>query len=167
MEAKRYQKGETVFQELTNGDTMFEIKSGRVGVYLSYGTPSETKLTELGAGRIFGEMSVIDAYPRSATVVALEDVEALEISTSDIRTYFDEHPDKLLEIIRSLSRRVRELTDAYEEACSALGEWKCAEQGGQKRSGLTDALTKFAKAYTERISQTLARNRYASKTNRL
>ncbi len=152
METKHYQKGETVFQELSYGNTMYEIKSGRVGVYLSYGKPDETKLTELEAGRIFGEMSVIEAYPRSATVVALEDVEALEVSAADIREYFGDRPDKLLEIIRSLSRRLRELTADYDEACAALGEWKSAEQqNAPKRSGLADKLAKFAKAYTDRI----------------
>ena len=152
METKRFQKGEVIFQERSFGNTMYEIRSGSVGVYLSYGKPEELKLTELGAVRIFGEMAVIEVSPRSATVAALEDVELLEITTADIRTYFDERPEKLLEIMRSLSRRTRELTDDYNAACAALGEWKDATRaGGKKRAGLMDLLARFAEAYNESV----------------
>ena len=89
METKRYKKGEIIFEEYAFGSTMYEIKSGSVGIYASYGKEAEKKLTELGAGRIFGEMSMFEAYPRSATAVALEDVEALEVSAADIKEYFE------------------------------------------------------------------------------
>ncbi len=152
METKRYQKGEVIFHELTIGSTMYEIKSGSVGIYTGYGKPEERKLTELGAGRIFGEMSVIEVYPRSATAVASEDVEAVEISTSDLQAYFKSNPDKLVEIMRSLSRRVRELTKDYNEACDALDEWRGAtKKGSSKRTGLLGLLDRFAAAYNESL----------------
>ncbi len=148
METKHYKKGEVIFREMTLGRTMYEIKSGNVGIYVFHGKPEEKKLTELGSGRIFGEMAVIEVYPRSATAVALEDTETLEISTEDLQDYFKNQPDKLIGIMRSLSRRLRELTGDYNEACDALEEWKrTTQQGGKKRSGLMGFLEKLAEAY--------------------
>ena len=57
--------------------------------------------------------------------------------------------------MRSISRRLRELTDDYNEACSALDEWKdTTKKGGKKRSGLMEALAKYAKAYFEALQYT-------------
>ena len=56
-----------IFQEGSTGSSMYELKSGSIGIYAAYGTANEKKLTELEAGRIFGEMGVIDVMPRSAT----------------------------------------------------------------------------------------------------
>ena len=148
METRHYKKGDVIFREMTIGRSMFEIKSGKVGIYALYEKPEEKKLTELGEGRIFGEMSIIEVFPRSATAVALEDTEAEEIGAEDLREYFDSRPEKLIEIMRSMSRRLRELTVDYNEACDALVEWKkTSEQGGKKRSGLMSFLEKLAEAY--------------------
>ena len=150
MQTRQFKKGEVIFLEKTLGNTMYEIQSGQVGIYLGHGTPGEKQLTTLDAGRIFGEMAVIEVYPRSATAVALEDTVALEISAADLQEYFDANPAKLAEIMRAMTRRLRELTVDYNAACDALDEWKTATKtGGKKRSGLMGVLDKFAKAYSE------------------
>jgi len=66
METLQFSRGDVIFMENSIGSSMYEIKSGSVGIYAAYGTDSERKLTELEAGRIFGEMGVIDVMPRSA-----------------------------------------------------------------------------------------------------
>ncbi len=145
METKRFRQGEVIFREFTLGSAMYEIISGKVGIYVAYGTADERKLTELEAGRIFGEMSVIEVYPRSATAVALADTEAMEISSADLQEYFEKKPERLLEIMRGMSRRLRELTQDYQAACVAVDEWKeSTEQGKKKSSGLLEAIRKFA-----------------------
>ena len=150
METKQFKQGEVIFKEQTLGNTMYELKNGTVGIYAAYGTPDEKKLTELGAGRIFGEMAVIEAYPRSATAVALSDAEAVEVSTADIQEYFNSQPEKLMEIMRGMSRRLRELTTDYQAVCGTLGEWKdTTQQGKKKSSGLLAAIKKFANIYAK------------------
>ena len=149
METKHYKKGEVIFREMTIGRAMYEIKSGKVGIFALYEKPEEQKLTELGEGRIFGEMAVVEVFPRSATAVALEDTEAVEIPAEDMQDYFNNHPEKLIEIMRAMSRRIRELTGDYDAACDALEEWKkAAGEGSKKRSGLMALLEKFAEAYS-------------------
>ena len=152
METKQFKQGEVIFKEGTLGSAMYEVKRGTVGIYAAYGTPDEKKLTELEAGRIFGEMGVIEVRPRSATAVALSDVEAVEVSTADLQQYFGKQPEKLMEIMRGMSRRLRELTADYQEVCGTLGEWKeTTEQGKKKSSGLLAAIKKFADAYAESV----------------
>ena len=150
MQTKMFKEGEVIFREGTLGSTMYEISSGTVGIYACYGTEDEKKLTELEAGRIFGEMAVIEVFPRSATAVALSDVETDEISTSDLQEYFNDRPEKIVEIMRGLSRRLRELTDDYQEVCGSIGEWKESEDSGKgKASGLLESIKKFAAIFAE------------------
>lgn len=149
MEIKHFRQGDVIFQEGSIGNSMYELKSGSVGVYASYGAANEKKLTELEAGRIFGEMGVIDVMPRSATVVAMSDAEVEEITSADVSRYFDENPERLLAILRGLSRRLRELTADYQQACGAMEEWSGEEktEHGRKGSRLMQMLRRFAALY--------------------
>ena len=62
-------------------------------------------------------MGLIDMAPRSATAVALEDGTVLaQISEKEFAAYFDDKPERLLEIMRQLSTRVRNQTKDYEAA---------------------------------------------------
>ncbi len=144
MEEKRFGKGEVIFREWSLGRTMYELKSGKVGIFANYGEENEKKLTELEPGKLFGEMAVIEVYPRSATAVALENSAALEISTEDIQEYFRGKPDKLLGIMRNLSHRTRELTDEYMDACLTLREMEQSRKDRDGRSsGLRAKIKKF------------------------
>lgn len=148
MEKKQFKRGEIIFRESTLANTMYEIKNGRVGIFIAYGTENERKLTELDAGRIFGEMAVIEVYPRSATAVALADTEAEEISTADLQDYFKDHPQKLMEIMRGMTRRLRELTDDYTEVCGRIEAWEqSTDTGEEKGSELMAGIRKFAELF--------------------
>jgi len=150
MEVKQFKKDSVIFREGTLGRVMYEIKSGSIGIYAAYGTEHEKKLTELEAGRIFGEMAVIEVFPRSATAVALSDAELVEIGAEDLQEYFSGQSDKLLEIMRGMSRRLRELTADYQAVCGTIGAWKDAtERGGEKGSGLLAAIKKYAAVFAD------------------
>lgn len=150
METRRFRQGEVIFREWTLGDKMYEIKRGSVGIYANYGTESETKLTELGEGRIFGELSVIDLGPHSATAAALTDVEAEEIAFDDLRGYFAGEPERIVEILCSISRRLRELTDDYTDVCGAIRELDHGKaDGGAQSKGLLAKIKRFMDDYAK------------------
>jgi len=67
--------GTVIFQEGDKADGLFIIKSGQVGIRLG-----NRSLAELNANSIFGEMALIDDAPRSATAVAVTDVELVPVS---------------------------------------------------------------------------------------
>jgi len=65
-------------------------------------------IAHLGAGDIFGEMSLIDEQPRSASVIAEEPTDVALLSPRDFRAAIAEHPDIAMCVLYVLSKRLRE-----------------------------------------------------------
>lgn len=145
MAEKKFKAGDVIFKQGVFENSMFEIAEGTVGIYVNYGEERERKLTELGAGRIFGEMGLIECYPRSATAVALSDVTAQEITAAELSAYFEEKPERIMQIMRGQATRLRELTQDYEEVCRTLGSWDKEKEN----TGLLAKLRKFAELYEQ------------------
>lgn len=141
-----FEKGSVIFKEGEWKISMYDIISGKVGIYANYGDENETLLTELTAGRYFGEMAVIDAMPRSATAVALEDTETLVIKSGEFDEYLTENPDKVIDIFQSLCTRLRELSKDYIDACTTITEYVQGEE--DKKSGkFVGKIKKFLSFY--------------------
>lgn len=135
MERRTFCSGEVVFLEDSYAETMYEVVSGKVGIYASYGTEHERLLAVLGAGQVFGEMGVVEYYARSATAVAEQDATVVnEITAGEFLSYFKDQPLKVLEIMRQVSGRLRETNDKYVDACKAVYEAIEAEEAGRRRS---------------------------------
>lgn len=136
MNQKTYQAQETIFYEGDVAETMFEVTNGTVGIYAGWGTPTQRELATLGAGEVFGEMGLVECYPRSATAVALApDTTVNEILPSELAFCFQDQPDKVLDIMCQLSARLRATNERYEEAQRAVYEAVEAERAGKRRSG--------------------------------
>ena len=147
---KEFKKNDVIFRQGDAGDCMYDIFSGRVGVYAAYGTPNEKLIAELGAGEFFGEMGLLDKAPRSATVVALEDTLAYVIGEADFNDFFLKQPEKALLIMRQLSQRLRKRTEDYVEAARAVHEVLENEKQGKPRSKkLSEKLTEIFDLYAE------------------
>jgi CRP/FNR family cyclic AMP-dependent transcriptional regulator len=61
----------------------------------------------IGPGQVFGEMSLIDDRPRSASVITEEPTRAAELSTWDFRARIKENPEIAINLLRTLSERLR------------------------------------------------------------
>ena len=147
---KEFKNGEVIFRQGDPGESMYDIFSGRVGIYAGYGTANEKLITELKAGDFFGEMGLLDKAPRSATVVALEDTLAYVISEADFNDYFIKQPEKALIIMRQLSQRLRQRTEDYVEACRAVHDVLEGEKQGKPRSKkLMDKLNSIFEVYSQ------------------
>ena len=95
----------TVLTEMgAPGNSFFFIIDGRVSVQTPIGSGDP-----LRPGDFFGEMSLLDGEPRSATIVATTDVRLLIVEHSHFWRLLDEAPDLVRRILRVLSRRVRRL----------------------------------------------------------
>jgi len=102
-----YTAGDTVIQQGEHGDSMFLIVEGDVRIHAG-----GTDLAELGAKDYFGEMSILDGEPRSASATALSDCLLLQISQSDFYDILSRHIEVALTIVRTLTRRLRQAGDA-------------------------------------------------------
>ena len=142
---KNFAKGEVIFREGDNGDSFFEVVSGCVGIYTDYEQSTEQKLTDIRPGHIFGEMALIDAFPRSATAVALEDTTLTEVFIEDVREYFRSSPTKINFILQELGERLGRLTNEYGEACATIKELYPVNE--ERKPSLADKIRKFVAAY--------------------
>ena len=124
---KTFGNGEVIIKEGDIGNSFFKIISGNAVVYKNYGQPDQVKLTVLEPGQFFGEMAVIETYPRSSTVVADGDVKVVETPGEELNSYYREDPKMILAIMKHLGDRVRELTADYNEARGLFNDNGAAE----------------------------------------
>ncbi len=104
MDELSFPANHAIFTEGQEGRSLYIVVSGRVKVHLS-----DRELARLEQGACFGEMSLFDAEPRSATVTTLENCECLMLTQQQLYDAIDETPGIAVNIIRLLSRRTREL----------------------------------------------------------
>src|SRR5436190_7286557 len=88
------------------GDALYVILVGRVQVERDHpALLAPLVLAELGPGDMVGEMGVLDRAPRSATVVALDDIEALEIDRETLARTLHSLPEAPLALLQLLTLR--------------------------------------------------------------
>lgn len=100
----------TIFAEGQDGRALYILVSGRVRVH-----SREQELAQLDQGACFGEMSLFDAEPRSASITTLTECDCLMLTQQQLYEAIDETPGIAINIIRLLSRRIRELNDDLKE----------------------------------------------------
>jgi CRP-like cAMP-binding protein len=110
-----FERGELIIQEGEQGDSLFLITAGEVMVHRL-----TQELTQLGYRQSFGEMSLLDSDPRSATVTALSDVTCLKVERDD---FYELMADKIgiaHGIIRVLTQRLREANEQLSKATGKI-----------------------------------------------
>lgn len=148
MVEKLLNEGEVIFRQGEIGKCFYQIEEGAVGIFVNYDSDDPEKLTELGKGEFFGEMAVIESYPRSATAVALaNDTKVSEISSDELGDYLAKDPDKALALMNHLSKRLRELTEDYNEAEELLNELRIKVKNNES-AGFFNKISKFTKIFT-------------------
>ena len=108
---RRFPRNTTIVEEGLAGDYMYVIREGRVKVTKLSEDGREKILEFLDAGSFFGEMSLLDRAPRSASVKTLKPVRLLALSRTDFLNLLRKSPDLALAVIQELSRRLRTVDD--------------------------------------------------------
>ena len=137
---KSFTKGMVIFEEGQLELCLYEIAAGTVGIYAHYGQEDEQLLTELGPGRVFGEMGLIDASPRSATAVALTTVQTNVVDADGLTDYFRNDPQKIVDMFANLTDRLRSLSDSYVEVCRTICDYVEAEKKEERPQSLLDKI---------------------------
>ncbi|ORC37740.1 histidine kinase [Marispirochaeta aestuarii] len=107
--------GEILFREGDAADRFFIMMKGQVEVWKSYGTQDADLLTVHGPGKPFGEMALVDAMPRYATLKARSSVTTLVIHEEEFLRLIRDNSAVALAVIRSLSAMVRRSNDTLLE----------------------------------------------------
>ncbi|MGQ9629230.1 MAG: Crp/Fnr family transcriptional regulator [bacterium] len=103
-----YAEGETLVKQGEGGVGIFFITSGKVKVVKETSGGEKFDVAVMGPGEFFGEMSVLDDAPRSASVIAEEDTKCLILTSWDFRGIMKNHPEIALGVLPVVVKRFRE-----------------------------------------------------------
>lgn len=104
---KELKDNEIIFLEGDYGDYVYYIESGRINIFLISGEGKEKTLRIFGKGEVFGEMSIFDNLPRSASARTMSKTKLLIIPGKVILEMVKKNSNLSLNIIKELSRRMR------------------------------------------------------------
>ncbi|MGA0200503.1 MAG: Crp/Fnr family transcriptional regulator [Prochlorotrichaceae cyanobacterium] len=110
MEELSFPPRHTIFQKGEEGRSLYIVVHGNVRVRME-----RKEIQRLTVGDAFGEMALFDSEPRSASVTTLDACDCLMLTQQQLYEAIDETPGIAVNIIRLLSRRIRELNDRLNE----------------------------------------------------
>jgi CRP-like cAMP-binding protein len=97
-----YEPGQIIVTQGTPGQAFYLILAGRVSI-----ERDGRALGAFGPGDFFGEMSLLDSAPRSATIRAIEQTRCLMLSSWDFKALVERNPSIAIKLLEVLSRRLR------------------------------------------------------------
>lgn len=105
---KTFSRGTTIITAGGPTDSLYIVISGRLKVMMSDDEGREVILAILGSNEFFGEMSLVDDSPRSASVVAIEACELLSLAKRDFNKCLEDNFEMAMTVMRGLVKRLRE-----------------------------------------------------------
>lgn len=124
-----FDEGQAIFEQGEPGREMYIVHDGQVEVFKTFGG-RERRTRVLESGDFFGEMSVLDDMPRSASARALTKCRLLPVDASTLDGILREYPEITIRMMRRLVRRLRE----HEEAGDRAAGIAARELGGVSRT---------------------------------
>ena len=108
-----FPRGEVLFREGDGGSEMFVIRAGRVAISKA-GAEVEKVLVTLGAGEFFGELSILNGKPRTATATVVEDAQLLVIDPRTFEAMIRGSAEIAVRLIKKLADRLAEADSQIE-----------------------------------------------------
>jgi CRP/FNR family transcriptional regulator, cyclic AMP receptor protein len=105
---RKVAKSEPILHAGAAGDDVVLVLSGRVRLVAYSGDQREVMLAIRGPGELLGDMAALGAQRRTASAIAVDDVEVGFLHGDEFREFLREHPDAALVLIRTLVRRLAE-----------------------------------------------------------
>ena len=142
MENVKLGKGTVLFSEGDSGDHLDVIVEGKLKLGTSSGDGRENLLSVLGPGEMFGELSLFDPGPRTATATAVTDVRLLSLGHDKVIPWVTEHPQVALDLLGRLSQRLRRTNEV-------VGDLVFSDVPGRVAKALIDLGERFGKETPE------------------
>ncbi len=102
----------TVFDEGEQGDSVYIVLAGKVKIGRRAPDGRENMLAVMGPSDMFGELSVFDPGPRTATATAVTDVRLARLQHTALRAWMRDRPQIAEQLLQVLARRLRRTNDA-------------------------------------------------------
>lgn len=115
MSTRSYRTGETIFHKDDPGSVLYLIRSGQVKITTASEEGDEAILAILTDGDFFGELSLLDESPRSASAVAMAPTQALILHRQDFVEFLRKYPELVTDILAAVSQRLRKTDTLVED----------------------------------------------------
>ena len=107
-----YTRGEQVFTEGEQGDTLFIVLTGKIKIGRRAADGRENMLSVMGPSDMFGELSLFDPGPRTATATVVTEARLAHLAHTSLRPWISDRPEIAEQLLRVLARRLRRTNDA-------------------------------------------------------
>jgi len=104
-------RGERLFAEGTEGDKLYIIITGKIKLTKAAPDGRENLLSVHGPGEMFGELSLFDPVPRTASATAVTDAELAGIGHDDVRAWLATRPEVAMHLLQALAQRLRRINE--------------------------------------------------------
>jgi len=118
LDVVRFPAGQVLFNYGDPGDSLYVIRTGEVEVFFKDDTGQRIVLDTARAGDVFGELSLLDGGPRTASVVATQDLEALRVNRANLDHFLQRHPAATLDLLTAMGRRLRATSEKLRHTAS-------------------------------------------------
>lgn len=107
----QFEKGARLFETGDRGEELYIVHTGKVEIYIRNVTGEKIILTVAEQGDLFGEVSLVDRGPRTATAIALEDTKLIVLDRENLLVYFRSKPDAAFDMIAAMGAMIRKADD--------------------------------------------------------
>jgi CRP/FNR family cyclic AMP-dependent transcriptional regulator len=104
-------RAERLFDEGASGNQLYVILDGKIKLTRAAADGRENLLSVLGPGEMFGELSLFDPRPRTASATAVTDSRLAALAHDDLRNWLTGRPDVALHLLQALAQRLRRAND--------------------------------------------------------
>jgi CRP/FNR family transcriptional regulator, cyclic AMP receptor protein len=118
MDTVTFAAGTTLFHRGDPGDSLYVVRSGEVEIFFKNDTGERILLETARAGDFFGEVSLLDGGPRTASAHVTKDVEAVEVDREDLAELMRIRPGAAMELLTATGRRLRETNERLRRTAS-------------------------------------------------
>ncbi len=140
----KLRRGEVLFHEGDSGDKLYIVADGKVKLGRTSADGRENLLAILGPGQMFGELSLFDPGPRTATATAVTDSAFFSLSHDDLLGWLDGRPDVAKGLLSQLASRLRRANDV-------VADLVFSDVPGRVAKALLDLADRFGRTSDEGV----------------
>lgn len=137
---KSIKRKEELFHKGDDGRQLYIIVSGKLKALTTSVDGDDVVFSIMGPGEVFGEVALLGATPRTATVSAIEKCELLVVDRRDFMAFLNSHPDIAVKMLQVLSARLKRVSELVEDTLFLNLPLRLAKK-----------LTSLARAYGQRV----------------
>ncbi|KRE60835.1 Crp/Fnr family transcriptional regulator [Nostocoides sp. Soil756] len=144
MSSSRLERGDVLFHEGDQGDRLYVIAEGKIKLGRTSSDGRENLLAILGPGEMFGELSLFDPGPRTATATAVAETQLVSMGHEQLKEFLAQRPGVALTLLSALARRLRRTNDV-------LADLVFTDVPGRVAKALLDLAGRFGRPVDEGV----------------